>query len=978
MACLIVVATVLFSFSTFIRLSSAYTYFPPGYNFMTQLTVNGAMINGTLTNFPVLIDITDANLTKAKSDGSDIVFMDSPNHKLNGEIELFDNSSGHLVAWVTLPTVSQGNDIQLSMYYSSSNVTTQNSSSVWDPNFVMVQHLEQSGASRNDSTAYANNGTAILGITKVAGKIDGADNFDGSTGFIQVANSPSLNPSSAMTIELWVNLAQTANYQNLINKGTYSQYYLRYTPSSQSIYWVVKLADGTVTPPLEGKVWNTAGWHYLVATVDTQAQTPVTNVYADGLKTLAGNFSAGKSLLSTTNAVVISDRSSSGRTVNGVLDEVRISNVARSAAWIQTSYNNQNNASAYITLGAEVQNSSPSPVILGLSPANGAIGVSLTPTLYVSVTQATGNMDVFFSENFNGTWVDLAPTYINVPDGTYNASAIGMTQLGTTYYWSVRVATTNLTNWTIQNSSLTTATIVQPPANLTGSASILVTTDGVTAYAVNVTSGFVLIQSANASSVLNTALASLPPGRTDIQEVHAIGNFTLDSALTIQSYTRFRLDGTLMLAPNLEYATHPDILHGPPNGGTNIELIGGTYDGNSQNGNKYDPIAQFWNYNALNCIYFNTTDNVLVRDVTAKNAGTVDIHFDSSQNYTLDHVSLINPGCHGMHNGHNNQNRPIANVTLLNVYVQGPPTQPFSRSDDGGAIVGGADAGYFRAINCIIDGAYAQGIDAYGNCNEVLIEGCQISHVGLHGIEAGGVKTIVTGNIIEDSGRLTLIPSLNINYTVAGIYLNPWISGYGVVAENIVTQNSASGIYINNTCSNVIISDNVLQSSKNRGDGVTVAPWGTNLTITNNKILGFQNSINLTAGAGNYTTIRNNELKPFTNFITINQTVVGVAVEWNDVNGTALLPTTNSVRFRYNTGYRTECSGSVTNSTATTFTFNHGLVGVPVFVSVSFDALGWTSWKWTATSTTITITITGVPESSTVTCYYDAKTWYGP
>jgi hypothetical protein len=199
---------------------------------------------------------------------------------------------------------------------------------------------------------------------------------------------------------------------------------------------------------------------------------------------------------------------------------------------------------------------------------------------------------------------------------------------------------------------------------------------------------------------------------------------------------------------------------------------------------------------------------------------------------------------------------------------------------------------------------------------------------------------------------------------------------YGVVSDNIVTTNSTSGIFIKRECTNVIVSDNILQSPYNLGDGITVN--GTHLTIISNKILGFQNAINMTGGGGSFTTIRNNELKPGTNFITTEKPqVMGVVVEWNDVNGSALLFNQSSVQFRYNTGYRTECGGSVTNSTATTFYIQHGLVNTPVFVSVSFNATSFSS-KWYANSTTITITIAGAPESSTITCYYEARTWNSP
>ena len=65
------------------------------------LTIDHTKVAGSLTNFPVLVDVTDTDLSaKAQSDGDDVVFTDSSDDKLNHEIELYNGTTGHLVAWV--------------------------------------------------------------------------------------------------------------------------------------------------------------------------------------------------------------------------------------------------------------------------------------------------------------------------------------------------------------------------------------------------------------------------------------------------------------------------------------------------------------------------------------------------------------------------------------------------------------------------------------------------------------------------------------------------------------------------------------------------------------------------------------------------------------------------------------------------------------------------------------------------------------
>ena len=279
------------------------------WNFRKQIIIDHTKVIADIPNFPVLIDIIDPDLkAKAQSDGDDIAFTVDNNNTLNREIEFYDGNSGRLVAWIQIPLLSSTVDTELFMYYGNPYATNQqNASTVWDTNFAMVQHLEESGtASRYDSTIKANTGVAFGGIVKsVAGKIDGADVFDGINDYVRVNNAPSLNPTSAITIELWMNAASTGNFINLVNKGTYNQHYLRAGSGEGSIYWYVKFSDGTAAS-VEGNTgwkWNT--WHHLVATVDTQART--IKVYLDGVEKLSGTFAAGKSIISTTNPLLISD-----------------------------------------------------------------------------------------------------------------------------------------------------------------------------------------------------------------------------------------------------------------------------------------------------------------------------------------------------------------------------------------------------------------------------------------------------------------------------------------------------------------------------------------------------------------------------------------------------------------------------------------------------------------------------------------------
>lgn len=75
----------------------------------------------------------------------------------------------------------------------------------------------------------------------------------------------------------------------------------------------------------------------------------------------------------------------------------------------------------------------------------------------------------------------------------------------------------------------------------------------------------------------------------------------------------------------------------------------------------------------------------------------------------------------------------------------------------------------------------------------------------------------------------------------------------------------------------------------------------------------------------------------------------------------------------WNTQFRTTNSGTATNSTATTFVFNHGLAGTPTGVWASFNTTTINGWAWTATSSQITITVSGSGLPAIMASYWKAE-----
>jgi len=77
------------------------TWWNSGWRFRKMITINHTKVATDLADFPVLINISDSSLaSRAQTDGDDIVFTDNLDVKLNHEIEYYNSTDGHLVAWV--------------------------------------------------------------------------------------------------------------------------------------------------------------------------------------------------------------------------------------------------------------------------------------------------------------------------------------------------------------------------------------------------------------------------------------------------------------------------------------------------------------------------------------------------------------------------------------------------------------------------------------------------------------------------------------------------------------------------------------------------------------------------------------------------------------------------------------------------------------------------------------------------------------
>ncbi|MFW9827740.1 MAG: DUF2341 domain-containing protein, partial [Candidatus Thorarchaeota archaeon] len=348
---------------------------PPKKHYFTYyktIIIDHKMVNGTEDhiNFPVLISILDSDLhDDVQSNGNDIAFANETAW-LDHEIELFDQnynlSHAQLIAWVRVPKLHTSIDTVIRMYYGNSTMGPQEKpENVWDSNFKGVWHLSEnpsgSPPQMKDSTSNNNNGTTsnLDPSDQIDGQIDGSIDFDGGTDYdlIDCGNDTSLNMgSSEFSLSTWFNY-DAIDWGAIVGKGAVIQgkrYYLSFNTPAGQIRAEIDDDSGPVNPNIvSGATYGDNKWHHLVMVRDETYLRLYIDGNEDGTRSVAGYGSIDSIHPFYMNAICGDNGGQITSWSSVKLDEVRISSIARSADWIRTEFNNQNETESFYSIGKE-------------------------------------------------------------------------------------------------------------------------------------------------------------------------------------------------------------------------------------------------------------------------------------------------------------------------------------------------------------------------------------------------------------------------------------------------------------------------------------------------------------------------------------------------------------------------------------------------------------------------------------------------
>jgi len=319
------------------------------------LTFDNSTRNEALKDFPVLVTLTapDFDFSKAQSAGQDIRFLDSDGiTSLSYEIESWDATAGKAYIWVKVPQVDASSSTDgIYMYYGNPDATdAQSATNVWGADFRAVWHMDETSGTVNDSTGNNWTGTPIGVTLDTAGKINGADEYPDGTSCTRLPSGTIVPVAGDFTFESWVNVGPSENYDRIFSQNAQNNQFV--------VVWVggkleVARYDGSAYPTVKKAASVTAGtWVHFAWVKNGSTDTLYVNGRSASAPTVEPNYAVGSDGYN-----YIAARDGSNNQFDGKLDEMRISGVARSAAWISAQYDSMNGA--FVTMGEEQENAPP-------------------------------------------------------------------------------------------------------------------------------------------------------------------------------------------------------------------------------------------------------------------------------------------------------------------------------------------------------------------------------------------------------------------------------------------------------------------------------------------------------------------------------------------------------------------------------------------------------------------------------------------
>lgn len=326
-------------------------------------TSGGADVSNTVTDFPVLLRLTnsDVDFSKILAGGADIRFMNGDkNLILPYEIDEWDDTGETAAVWVLVPTITGNSTTTIYMKYDKSGSTDlSDGGKVFDSEngFYGVFHLKEQGdgttGEYKDSSdmGYDATGKASHYPDKVDALIEHGQDFDNNSGdgdLITSLDDDDTRGTHDYGYSVWVKA------DTLLPRYTYvltrpSWFLLQLYASNDATYpnrlQFITQESGTTYYDFATFAMTAGTWYHIYVTFDDSIDRK--RLYINGVEDASSPWDNPSYIYED---LLIGGVNGTGQSIDGKYDEVRQEiGVVRSADWVKLSYENQQENDSLVT-----------------------------------------------------------------------------------------------------------------------------------------------------------------------------------------------------------------------------------------------------------------------------------------------------------------------------------------------------------------------------------------------------------------------------------------------------------------------------------------------------------------------------------------------------------------------------------------------------------------------------------------------------
>src|SRR5436190_9461951 len=192
---------------------------------------------------------------------------------------------------------------------------------------------EGSGTTVADASGNGNSGTLANTVWNAAGKAGSALSFNGTNSRVNINDAASLHLTTAMTMEAWVRPSTISSaWRDVIYKGD-DNYYLMATSTNSSRPVSGIIAGGSYAESIGTSSLVANTWTHLATTYDGATL----RLYVNG--TQVSSLAKTGSITTSTNQLQLGGDSIYGQYFSGLMDDVRVYNIALTAAQVLADMN---------------------------------------------------------------------------------------------------------------------------------------------------------------------------------------------------------------------------------------------------------------------------------------------------------------------------------------------------------------------------------------------------------------------------------------------------------------------------------------------------------------------------------------------------------------------------------------------------------------------------------------------------------------